>query len=273
MEKCGNTRKMRTTLTETVAYQLPIGEEMVDMNDLIGTSISLSYGGEINCISCGRKTKKSFSQGYCYPCMQKLAECDMCIMRPEQCHFAQGTCRDEAWGTDHCMQDHIVYLANSSGIKVGITRHTQVPTRWMDQGASQAIPIFRVKNRLISGLIEVALKQWVSDRTDWRKMLKGQPESLDLTQLGSELISQAEQPIEAVKQQYGADSVQRLQEPMVEINYPVQQYPEKVKSFNLEKTATISGLLQGIKGQYLILDGGVINMRKYSGYHLCLQAE
>ena len=270
MDVCGDIRKMRTQLGDTVMYQLPVGDELVDMNPLIGQTISLSYAGEIHCINCGRKTKKSYSQGYCFPCMQSLPECDLCIMRPETCHFAKGTCRDESWALDHCMQDHIVYLANSSGIKVGITRISQVPTRWMDQGASQALPIFRVKERLISGLIEVALKQWVSDRTDWRKMLKAEATAVDLKQIAAELIEQGAQQIEAVKQQHGLDSVTALDEAMVQIQYPVNTYPEKVKSLNLEKMPTVSGQLQGIKGQYLILDSGVINMRKYSGYQLCL---
>ncbi|MFV2056004.1 MAG: DUF2797 domain-containing protein [Thiohalomonadales bacterium] len=263
---------MHTHLGDTVQYQLPMDDALVDMNALLGQSITLTYAGQINCIHCGRKTKKSYAQGYCFPCMQSLAECDMCIMRPEQCHFAQGTCRDEAWAQDHCMQDHFVYLANSSGIKVGITRHSQIPIRWMDQGASQALPIFRVKNRLISGLIEVALKQWVSDRTDWRKMLRGEAESIDLVLRAAELIAQAKPQIDKVREQYGADGILALEDSMLQIKYPVQHYPEKVNSLNLEKTPEVSGRLQGIKGQYLIMDSGVINMRKYSGYRLCLSS-
>ena len=133
----GNLLKMTSQLQQdTVLYSLPIGSEQVPLNPYIGKTIRLEYSGQINCIACGRKTKKSFNQGYCFPCMRSLAECDMCIVRPEQCHFDQGTCRDEQWALRHCMQEHIVYLANSSGLKVGITRHTQIPTRWIDQGAT-----------------------------------------------------------------------------------------------------------------------------------------
>ncbi|MGD8525181.1 MAG: DUF2797 domain-containing protein, partial [Thioalkalispiraceae bacterium] len=158
MKYTGNINKMLTSLESPVEYQLPIGEQRVSMNKLLGSSISLRYEGEINCIACGRKTSKSFNQGYCYPCFKSLARCDTCIIKPELCHYFKGTCREPEWGEQHCMQDHFVYLANSSGIKVGITRGSQVPTRWMDQGASQALPIFRVKNRLISGQLEVILK-------------------------------------------------------------------------------------------------------------------
>ena len=122
--------------------------------------------------------------------MQKLAQCDICIVRPEKCHYHEGTCREPDWADDHCMQPHIVYLANSSGVKVGITRHTQIPTRWIDQGASQALQIFRVPHRYLSGLVEVALKEHVSDRTDWRRMLKGSPKPVDLEQRRDELFAE-----------------------------------------------------------------------------------
>jgi len=180
MEKSGNIQKLTTSLADTVHYHLPIGDEKLPLNPLIGSFISLSSLGEINCVACGRKTSKSFNQGYCYPCFQSLAQCDSCIVKPEQCHYFKGTCREPDWGQSHCLQDHYVYLANSSGLKVGITRGTQIPTRWMDQGATQALPIYRVKNRLISGLVEVALKQHVADKTHWQRMLKGEPQPVDL---------------------------------------------------------------------------------------------
>ena len=126
----GNLRKMESLHSDPVEYGLPVGKFVVPMNPLVGKFISLHFKGVINCIHCGRKTSKSFAQGYCFPCMRSLAECDSCIVRPETCHFDEGTCRDEAWAQEHCMQDHFVYLANSSGIKVGITRGSQIPTRW-----------------------------------------------------------------------------------------------------------------------------------------------
>lgn len=268
----GNIRKMKVELSSPVSYEMPIGDELFPMNDHVSKNIRLDYDGEINCISCGRKTNKSFGQGHCYPCFRDLAECDMCIMKPETCHYAAGTCRQPEWGDEHCMQTHYVYLANTSGVKVGITRGNQVPTRWIDQGAGQALPIFRVQTRLQSGLLEVELKNHVSDRTDWRKMLKGMPDPIDLAGERDRLVEESAAAIDALKGQFGDEAIQFLSaEEQVEIHYPVDQYPEKVKSYNFDKQGTIEGILMGIKGQYLILDTGVLNIRKFAGYNIELQ--
>ena len=150
----GSLSKMKVAPGSQVGYRIPVGDELFPISDRVGHDIQIQFLGKIFCIECGRETKKSFSQGYCFPCFKTLAACDMCIMKPETCHHHLGTCRQPDWAESHCMQDHFVYLANSSGIKVGITRGNQLPTRWIDQGASQAIPVFRVKNRLHSGLLE-----------------------------------------------------------------------------------------------------------------------
>ncbi len=263
----GNLRKLQVTLTNPVEYTLPIGEERVPMNVLIGQHLTLQYSGEINCVNCGRKTSKSFNQGYCYPCMQALAECDSCLIKPELCHYHEGTCREPAWGEEHCFQDHYVYLANTSGLKVGITRQTNVPTRWLDQGASQALPIYKVRDRLTSGLLEVILKQHVADKTAWQRMLKGVPEEIDLAHERNRLHQECQQEITDVMTNHGDNAVQFLaSDQVIAIHYPVTSYPEKVKALNLDKTAEVSGKLLGIKGQYLIFDSGVLNVRKYSGY-------
>ncbi|MCJ8272411.1 MAG: DUF2797 domain-containing protein, partial [Psychrosphaera sp.] len=152
----------------TVDYSLPIGDELVPLNSLLETQVKLVHSARILCSNCGKKTKKSYSQGHCYVCMTKLASCDMCILKPETCHFAQGTCREPQWGEKNCFIKHYVYLSNTSALKVGITRHTQTPTRWIDQGATQAMPIFAVSTRLQSGLVETALAQFIGDKTNWR---------------------------------------------------------------------------------------------------------
>lgn len=268
--------KMAVSLSDEsglAMYEMIFGEDRQDMSSLFGQHISLAFMGEIHCQACGRLTKKSFSGGYCFPCAQKLAQCDLCIMRPETCHYAAGTCREPAWGEEFCMQDHIVYLANSSGVKVGITRVNQIPTRWIDQGAAQALPIFRVKSRYQSGLVEVTFKAHVSDRTDWRKMLKGAPVPVDLKGVRQELMQECNAEITALQQRFGVGEITPLSdEEVVEISYPIDQYPEKVKSLNFDKTPEISGLLHGIKGQYLILDTGVLNIRKFSGYSIKLSS-
>jgi len=269
MKKSGHLQKMETVLDSPVSYYLPLDDERVLLNPYIGKHISLNYREEIHCVACGRKTNKSFNQGYCYPCFQSLARCDMCIMKPETCHYFEGTCREPEWGKEFCLRDHFVYLANSSGIKVGITRGTQIPTRWIDQGATQALPVFRVTNRLISGQVEMAIKKHVSDRTDWRKMLKGISDSVDLVQKRDELLDLASAEIQSIEDEVGVENITLLNDtsPVI-IEYPVEQYPEKVKSFNFDKTSLVEGVLQGIKGQYLILDTGVLNIRKFGGYRV-----
>jgi hypothetical protein len=258
----------------TPSYQFVLSDSRVDMNQLIGKKIQLNHNGEIRCQACDRKTKKSFSGGFCYPCSQKLAQCDLCFMKPETCHYEQGTCREPEWGEAVCMQDHIVYLANSSGIKVGITRVGQIPTRWIDQGATQAVPIFRVKTRYQSGLVEVMFKQHVSDRTDWRKMLKGNADPLDLESIRQELMTACHDEVIALQARFGDEAIRPLiNEKIIDIQYPVDVFPKKVTSHNLDKTPAVEGVLQGIKGQYLMFDTGVINIRKYTGYNLTMVVE
>lgn len=274
MQEQGDVRKMQVTLAEPVQYSLPLGDQGVDMNALLGHKLELHYLGEIHCIHCGRKTSKSFNQGYCFPCMQSLAECDSCLVKPELCHYHEGTCREPTWGEEHCFQDHYVYLANTSGLKVGITRQTNLPARWLDQGASQALPIYKVRDRLTSGLVEVILKQHVADKTAWQRMLKGVPERIDLAHAREHLHHDCRQEIADLISNHGDDAVHFLaQDQSIDIHYPVTRYPEKVKALNLDKTADISGTLLGIKGQYLILDSGVLNIRKFAGYRVSLRAE
>ncbi len=269
----GHLAKMRTELGDaqgkTNQYWLPLDQAEFHLNPLLGRPIKLVYQGEIHCQHCGRASKKSFSQGYCYPCFKKLPQCDSCIVSPEKCHFDAGTCRDADWGQRFCMSDHIVYLANSSGIKVGITRATQVPTRWIDQGAIQALPIFRVDSRYRSGLVEVLYKNHVADKTNWRTMLKGQVVPIDLIQARDRLLAETQVEVAELQQRFGLQSIQPLTDsPVTELNYPVLNYPTKVTSFNFDKTPVVEGVLQGIKGQYLILDSGVINIRKFGAYRV-----
>ncbi len=262
----GALHKMQVDTGDPVQYRLVVGEKQIPLNPLLGKPIRLDYSGVINCTHCGRKTNKSFNQGYCYPCFRALPQCDRCIMSPELCHLAAGTCRDAEWGETHCQQDHIVYLANSSGVKVGITR--QVPTRWIDQGAVQALPIFRVATRMQSGLLEAVIREHASDRTNWRAMLKGQVAELDLKAERDRLIALCQPGIRELQSQFGLQAIQQLDADELAFNYPVLNFPAKVSTHNLDKQPQVSGVLQGIKGQYLILDSGVINVRKFTAYQV-----
>ncbi|WP_416310558.1 DUF2797 domain-containing protein [Pseudomonas sp. W03] len=265
--------KMSARLESPVQYAFRLGEAEVPVNPLIGRTLRLEYLGEIFCCHCGRKTKKSFSQGYCYPCFTKLAQCDSCIMSPEKCHYEDGSCREPEWGERFCMTDHVVYLANSSGVKVGITRASQVPTRWIDQGARQALPIMRVATRQQSGFVEDLLRSQVTDRTNWRALLKGEAEPLDLVAIREQLFDTCAEGIVALQQRFGLQAIQPVIDlDPIEIQYPVEAYPAKITSFDLEKTPVVEGTLQGIKGQYLIFDTGVINVRKFTAYQLAISA-
>ncbi len=270
MNTTGTIFKMETSILpgendwiKRVQYQLPLSEKKVNMNELVGIEIKLSYEGEIHCIHCGRQTKKSFSQGYCYPCFISLPQTDVCILRPELCEAHLGISRDMEWSERNCLQDHFVYLAVSSGLKVGVTRSSQIPTRWIDQGAWRAIKLACTPNRYIAGTIEVELKKHLQDKTNWRHMLT---DTIDRT---IDLAIAKERTVELLPA--GMQDYVTLDDEIQEFQYPVQYYPVKIRSINLDKSPRFSGRLIGIKGQYLIFEKGyVINIRKYGGYKLTL---
>ena len=269
----GALRKMAVTLADPVNYAFRLDEREVPVNPMIGRRLRLEYLGAIHCTHCGRKTRKSFSQGYCYPCFTALAQCDSCIVSPEKCHYEHGTCRQPEWGEAHCMVPHVVYLANSSGLKVGITRVTQLPTRWIDQGAYQALPILRVATRQQSGLVEDLLRSQVGDRTNWRAMLKGVAAPEDLVAVRERIFDACAQGLDDLQGRFGLQAIQPVVDMApIEIHYPVTVYPTKVVSHDLEKTPVVEGTLLGIKGQYLMFDTGVINIRKYTAYQLAVSA-
>ena len=261
----GQILKMKTELNHPVKYYLPIGDKLLGMNQWIGTHIKFHFNDEIYCLDCGQRTKKSFNQGFCYTCFQNSPMSSECIIKPELCRAHLGEGRDMEWEREHHLKDHYVYLAVSSGVKVGITRDTQVPTRWIDQGASYAVPIARTPNRYLCGMIEVSLKQHLSDRTAWQRMLKNEIPCLDLTEKRKEVFK-------LIPKEYHKYLLKK--EEILNIQYPVNEYPTKVKSLSFDKTPTIQGCLMGIKGQYLLFeDGQVLNMRKHQAYVLEFSAD
>jgi hypothetical protein len=264
----GHLKKMPNKLEGQLAqYHLKLDEDLIPLNQYLGGKISINFLGVIHCDNCGKETKKSYNSGYCFKCVQTLARCDFCIVKPETCHFHKGTCREPEWGEKHCMIPHRVYLSNTSGVKVGITKAQNIPHRWIDQGAVSAIPIFSVSTRLQSGIFETLLGKEVADKTNWRAMLKGAPDPVDLEHERDRLFEICGEELDALEEEFGEDQVSFLEdEEIIEIEYPVLEYPEKVKSLGLEKNPKIEGTLLGIKGQYLILDNGVINIRNHGSY-------
>ena len=269
MPTIGQLRKLIARPDKPVRYCLPLGDSRVPLQPLLGRSLMLRHTGKITCVQCGRNTNKSFSQGYCYPCFQRLAQCDSCIVSPERCHYDAGTCREPVWGEHFCMQDHIVYLANSSGIKVGITRASQIPTRWIDQGATQALPVIRTRSRQQAGFCEVLFRQHVTDRTNWRGMLAGEQGEIDIATERDRLGAECAQGLHDLQERFGLHALSVLTGlDTTVLRYPVLQYPAKITSHDIDKLPELRGKLLGIKGQYLIFDSVVINVRKYSGYEL-----
>ncbi len=264
----GTLCKMRVRHETPVQYVLEDAFEgdlrSLPLNDLLGHRIRLSTEGAIRCVHCGQPTRKSFGDGSCYDCFRRLPQNDICILKPELCHFhiEKDPCRDPEWGLKHCFQPHYLYVALSSGAKVGITRQVNIPTRWIDQGAHQAIPVARVADRFSVGKLEHHLARTFSDRTQWQRMLKHQIPELDLA-------TQVETVIADFPEEYREFILE--DRPLYQFNYPHLRWPEKVKSANLEKMPLIEGELIAIKGQYLILDTVVLNVRKHSGWHVRLE--
>jgi len=268
----GTLRKMRTELgtgsdPDEVNYFLPVGQQELALNPYIGKYLKLEFLGNICCKNCGKKTSKSFSQGFCFPCMRSLAQCDMCILKPETCHFHKGTCREPEWGEKNCFVPHFVYLSNTSGLKVGITRYTQIPTRWIDQGATQATIMFKVEDRRQSGYVETAFKEMVADKTNWRTMLKENQPDKDLLGKAGEMKARFHEDMSHIMDIFPTEAEDQSND-ITLIKYPVLEFPDKIKSHNFDKQPVVEGTLVGIKGQYLIFDTGVINIRKFGSYEV-----
>jgi len=263
MEYTGQIRKMHTQLESEVQYHLPIGENLVGLNELIGREISLTYQNRIECVKCGNKTVKSFNQGFCYPCFKDAPESADWVIHPELSKAHLGIeDRDLAYEESVQLKTHVVYLSLTSGIKVGVTRDTQVPTRWIDQGAIQAIKLAETPNRYLAGMIEVSLKNHMADKTNWRKMLTN-----DYTTVN--LIDEKNKAKALVDSEYHQYFVEK--DEIIDLNFPVLEYPEKVKSIGFDKVPDYTGKLYGIKGQYLFFENGVVlNIRKHGGYIVSL---
>lgn len=250
--------KMQTEFQAPIQYYLVFENSFLNLNQLLDKSIEINFIG-YQCLNCGKK-KKIFRQGFCYDCFMSSAAAGDWIMKPElsTAHLDIED-RDLEYEKKVQLQPHIVYLALSSEVKVGVTRKTQVPTRWIDQGAVQAIPIVEVPNRYLAGITEVALKDHYADKTNWQKMLKNEIPKINLIEERSKLQSLLPSEV----QEYFHPE----KEDLYELKFPVLYYPTKVNSLNLEKTHHFSGKLTGIKGQYLLFeDGTVFNIRTYEGY-------
>ncbi len=260
-----NLTKMRTQVGNQIDYFFECSNNDIHVNSYIGKKIFLRWNGEIICSKCSDQTKQSFGQGFCYSCFISAPEASPCILHPELCEAHLGRGRDVEYELKYHNQPHLVYLAATDIVKVGVTKDTQVPTRWIDQGANKAIILAQVPNRYLAGVIEVALKDHFADTTNWQSMLCNiQDKTIDLENekwrvheiLPSDLGN------------YWAED-----DTIHSFNYPVLEYPEKVTTLTFDKTAEINKTLVGIKGQYLIFeDGEVLNIRRHTSYQIELDA-
>lgn len=256
MNSEGVLTKMQTEIGSPIQYYLVFENDFLNVNQLLNKRVTISFVG-YQCLNC-KLEKKIFRQGFCYDCFYDIPQAADWIMRPElsTAHLDKED-RDLEYEKKVQLQPHIVYLANSSNVKVGVTRKTQVPTRWIDQGAHEALEVVEVPNRYLAGITEVALKEHVSDKTNWRTMLKNDIKDEDLVAWKDKL--KAYIPEEAME--YYIDSNKETH-----LDFPVEQYPEKPKSLNIVKTLEYQGVLKGIKGQYLIFeDNTVFNVRSNEG--------
>ncbi|PIQ99923.1 MAG: hypothetical protein COV66_10010 [Nitrospinae bacterium CG11_big_fil_rev_8_21_14_0_20_45_15] len=264
MQAQGQLRKMTYDVQTPIYYYLSLDEQPIAISPCIGKNVTMKFDGKITCIHCGRATKKSYDQGYCFPCARDLPENAMCSVKPETCQHEFGNEADQEFFRTRCNSDHFVYLSQTSGVKVGITHHKNIPDRWIDQGAFQAVIIAKVPQRRLSGEIEIALAKTMSDKTDWRKMLKGEAEAIDLKTARDKALLEIPEGL----QQYVLKN-----EEIKTLRYPIESVPPKITSHNLDKIPEFTARLTGIKGQYLIFEDRVINLRKYTGYHVRFSAE
>ena len=264
MNHYGNIRKMISQLNSEVEYTLPLYETTqpslnIELNQLIGSTIKISFSGIINCVVTGKKIRKAYGEGMSYDAFKSSPLAVESIIRPELSKIHLGVAlRDYEWEMEHHMKPHIVYLSKTAGNKVGVTKESQIPTRWIDQGAIQALIIARVPYRQAAGAIEISLKKHISDKTNWRKMLQNEINQDSLLSIRDELFSKLEN-------EYRKYIVR--EETLYDINFPVIKYPEKVKSLTLDKVPEFEEKLVGIKGQYLLFENDLVfNVRRHSGY-------
>lgn len=261
MQYQGVLKKMLSESNDIIQYYLDLESDFINMNQLLNRNLDFKFL-KYSCMNC-HLNKEIYRQGFCKSCFFETPTAGDWIMRPElsTAHLGKED-RDLDYEKSVQLQPHIVYLANSSNVKVGVTRKQQVPTRWIDQGAHEAIEIVEVPNRYLAGITEVALKNHVADKTNWRKMLKNDIEKADLKEWQNKL-----RPFipEEAREFFIENNA------LTSINFPVHQYPEKPKSLNIVKDQHYSGKLVGIKGQYLIFeDQTVFNIRSNEGVVVAL---
>lgn len=268
MSITGFLRDLRPALSgdTEVTYELELDNQGIDLMPYLGGRIHIEHSGEKACVWCGRKVKKLFPNGSCYPCFRDLPQNDLCVVKPHTCHYE--TCRDQQWGDAHCMIPTYVYLARSSEIKVGLSRN--LPGRWLEQGAVEAVPVALLPTRRQAGELELFLTRHLPDKTNWRRMLQGQVSETPLAEV-------VQQVLPLIPEEFRSYLLPEAEQRPRSFAYPVSAPVEKIGSLDLEK-GPAAGVLVGIKAKYLILaaEGAepghvqVINIPKHAGFHVTI---
>lgn len=261
MQYQGVLQKMQSEFGSPIQYYLIFESDFLNVNQVLDRTLEIKFL-KYQCLNCGLDLP-IYRQGFCKKCFFEIPSAGDWIMRPElsTAHLDIAD-RDLDYEKKIQLQPHVVYLANSSNVKVGVTRKSQIPARWIDQGAHEAIEIAEVPNRYLAGIIEVALKNHVSDKTNWRNMLTNDIVEVDLAAWRNTLKPFI--PLEG--QDYFIEHSKETH-----LQFPILQYPKKIKSLSLDKSPHYKGILKGIKGQYLIFeDDTVFNIRGYEGYYISL---
>ncbi len=259
-----NLSKMRSEYATPIRYYLHNGSEEIYMNDLIGKRISIKYLHQINCVSCGKITRQSYMNGHCYNCFMTLPECDPGIFNPEEDKAHLGIARDMESAKKFSLVDHYVYLAYTGEVKVGVANMNNIPTRWIDQGAVVAIKFAKTPNRNLAGQIEVEMKKYLADKTNWRRMLM-------FSQADVNLVEYKKQNLEKLPDYLRI--YESFDDSITELYYPYKTVAN-LRSVSLEKTDSVEGVLVGIKAQYLIFENGTaLNVRTHSGYKVVFECE
>jgi len=255
--------KLRATINSSVHYFLEDQTSSINLNEYIGKHISISWTGKIECTKCKKSTKKSFGEGFCFSCFQTAPEASPCILKPELCRAHLGEGRDLDYEIKNHLQPHVVYLACTDLVKVGVTRKTQIPTRWIDQGAAEVIVVAETENRFQAGLIEVAMKEFYTDKTNWKNMLLNKKgNQIDLVKEKWEAYEQMPSDLTTF---WSED------DHILKIQYPVNKYPVNIASVSFDESPVVQGNLSGIRGQYLYFDERtVLNIRRHTGYEVIL---
>ncbi len=264
MKHLFNISKMGSELNNGVVdYFMIVDNDRIKMNELLGSKVKFTFTGDINCQSCGALTRKSYMQGYCYNCYLTVPQTEECVLNPEKCKAHLGIARDIEYSKEHCLIRHYVYLSLTSGIKVGVTRHTQIPTRWIDQGAAKALIVAQTPNRYIAGLVEVFLKAHYNDKTNWKKMLVSDVDS------SADLLAEKHK-IAGLLPPVMKSLITNHYE-TVDLSYPVISIPSDLQSVDLVRDSYFEGTLTAIKGQYLIVGQSAFNVRRHSGFKVNME--